>query len=57
MADSHKSVQVHNTLGQVIYAAPFERELDVYTWTKGMYVLTLRDEKGQQIAQKKIIKQ
>jgi len=49
-------VQVHNALGQQIYAAPFERQLDVQTWTKGMYILTLRDEKGQQIAQEKIIK-
>lgn len=50
------TIQIHNTLGQQIYVGSFSRQLDLRNQNKGLYVLTLIDGQGKQIAQHKIIK-
>lgn len=50
------TVYIHNGLGQEVYVNPFERQLNFSNWNAGLYVLSLRDEKGKLIAQRKIIK-
>ena len=49
-------VHIYNAMGQEIYAAPFEEQLNLIDWQTGLYILNLIDEKGKRIAQQKIIK-
>jgi len=48
---------IHNAVGQEVYVSNFEKQLHIGTWKMGLYILTLRNEKGELIAQQKIIKQ
>ncbi len=47
---------IHNAVGQEIHGSNFERQLNVGSWQSGLYILTLRDEQGNVMAQHKIIK-
>lgn len=48
------TVSIYNTLGQEIYNRAFEKQISLNHCLAGIYVLTLRDEKGKIIAQQKI---
>ncbi|BDS10223.1 T9SS type A sorting domain-containing protein [Aureispira anguillae] len=50
------TISIHNALGQIVYTAGFEQQLNLGTWNTGLYILTLRNEQGKTIAQQKIIK-
>jgi hypothetical protein len=54
-ADNYQ-LYIHNAVGQEVHTSSFERQLNVGTWNTGLYILTLRDEEGNIVAQQKIIK-
>ncbi|MCH2023136.1 MAG: T9SS type A sorting domain-containing protein [Saprospiraceae bacterium] len=49
-------VLIHNSMGQEIYTAQFKEQLSLNNWQTGLYLLTLYDENGNILSQKKIIK-
>lgn len=49
-------IRIYNTMGQEVYSAVFTKQLNVHDWETGLYVLTLSNQKGKQIAEQKIIK-
>lgn len=51
------TITIHNFLGQEVYHRNFEKQIDMSFCLPGIYVLSLRDEKGKIIAKEKVVKQ
>ena len=51
------TIKMFNVLGEIVYEGLFSHqlELDVATWEKGMYVIQLEKEGGEQLVQKVLI--
>lgn len=55
--NSDYHLEVYSAMGQLMHQGNLVPQLDVRTWAAGLYVVMLRDDKGQLITQEKIIKQ
>jgi hypothetical protein len=50
------SLKIHNSSGQLIYQAPFNKVINVSNFTKGLYSLTIYNPQNQLIYQIKFVK-
>ncbi len=55
-SDSEYSLIIYNTMGQEVFSGEFVEQINLYNLEKGLYLLSLMNDKGIPVVNKKLIK-